>query len=243
MARKYKDLLDDLRREPYWLISGQRLLKIAGASETDSGDSGTGDGGTGGEGEGDSGAGAGDSGGSKDKPVKTAAELEAERKSAEASETERKLREKLRLADQRASNAETKVRDLENKDKSAEERLTSENADLLTKSGRLETVNRQLAIQVAFLKQSHVQWVDPEDALAVAMRSLKDVDVEDDGSVDAKTVKKVVDDLAKAKPHLVKKPAAPSGGGVTGDKGGKGGTADDKELLRQFPAVRSRLRS
>jgi hypothetical protein len=243
MVRNYKDLLDELRREPYWLIGGQRLLKIAGGSETDPGDSGTGDEGTGGNDGGDSGASGGDSGGGTGKPAKTAAELEAERQAAAASETERKLRERLRLADQRASNAENKVKDLENKDKSAEERLTSENADLLTKSGRLETVNRSLAIQVAFLKQSHVQWVDPEDALAVAMRSLKDVDVEDDGTVDAKTVKKVVDDLAKAKPHLVKKPTAPSGGGVTGDKGGKGGTADDKELLRQFPALRSRIRS
>jgi hypothetical protein len=243
MARIYQDLLDELRREPYWLVGGQRLPKIAGGSETDPGDSGAGGEGTGSEGDGDSGAGGGDSGSkdSKDKPTKTAAELEAERLTAAASESERKLREKLRLADQRATNAETRARDLENKDKTVEERLTSENADLLSKNGRLETVNRQLAIQVAFLKQSHVTWVDSEDALDVAMRSLKDVDVEDDGSVDAKTVKKVVDDLAKAKPHLVKKPATASGGGVTGDKGGKT-SPDDKEMERLFPALRTRSR-
>ena len=123
--------------------------------------------------------------------------------------------------------------------------MGGELADAEANVSRLTSINRNLALQIAFFRNSTVDWVDPADAMYIAMRELSDLEVDEDGSTDDDEVKKVIATMAKTKPHLVRRQQPKSGTGVGGkqkDTNGAAGSVAAK-LAGQFPALRTRLPS
>jgi hypothetical protein len=129
------------------------------------------------------------------------------------------------------------------KDRPEVERVRGELADSESTVSRLTQVNRDLALQVAFFRNSKVDWVDPSDAMYIAMRELSDLEVEEDGSTDDAEVQKVIARMVKEKGHLVRRSQPKSGAGVGGGKKGQdnGATADQSRIAGMFPAVKSRV--
>lgn len=251
MSQRLRELLVRMdRADRYWLVGNRRFPIIAGGSNTDPGDSGA-------EGEPDEGEPEGepDSEGEpdegepkdedKDEP-KDRRSADAERKKREQEDAQRKARQKIANADRRASEAEARARKLQqelDKDKPEVDRLRGELAESEANVSRLQSVNRELALSVAFFRNSNVDWVDPADALTIALRELADLEVDDDGSTEDSEVKKVIASMAKAKPHLVRRQQPKSGAGVGGG-GKKDGGQQQQDLARlqtQMPALRGRV--
>jgi hypothetical protein len=129
------------------------------------------------------------------------------------------------------------------KDRPEVERVKGELAEAEGRVSHLTSVNRELALQVAFFRNSKVDWVDPSDAMYIALRELADLEVEEDGSTDDAEVSKVIARMVKEKQHLVRRSQPKSGAGVGGGKKQDNGlpsglTADQAAMA---PAVRSRL--
>lgn len=234
------------------LPSGRIVWPIAGAAEgdgtddkkDDTGSAGTGDGNTGNAG-GDSGSSGGDQGGDKQPASITREEYEA-------------LHKRMTAADQRASKAEQDLRALTDKEKSELEKAQRDLQETAAERDQLRETVKTQAVRLAFLTSaSDITWHDPEDALAMAMRDLKDIEVAEDGTVDRNRVKAAAQSLAKSKPYLVKsQDGAGSGEGSAANEGkngaGTGKSGDDmngsgkanKELLdreamaKKFPALR-----
>lgn len=71
---------------------------------------------------------------------------------------------------------------------------------------KLTDTNRELTAQIAFFRANVVDWVDPSDAFTLALNSgILDDAVDEDGNVDARELRRGLRELAKRKPHLVKK--------------------------------------
>lgn len=118
-----------------------------------------------------------------------------------------------------------------------------------------EAKAQQLAIENSFLRVNEVDWIKPEQALALMMADDDyDIEFDDDGKVDRKSLKAELKRFAKANPHLVKKPAAKTDDGDDADEGGAGskstapkmngtrkGNKDKpktrEELAKKFPAL------
>lgn len=163
-----------------------------------------------------------------------------------------KLKTRMKAADKRASDTETRLRTLENKDKKPEEITSQEAIDAKAKADKLAEDNRTLRLHNAFLASNTVDWVDPEDALHLV--DLSDVDVDDDGIVDRKALARALRDLAKRKPHLVKKSKASgkddddeeddedqgsrrSANTMNGKRKGSRSGTDRAALEKRFPAL------
>lgn len=117
-----------------------------------------------------------------------------------------RYRVKLREAEARERALEERLRRLEDSDKPQDEVLKRDMAELKERSDNLTEVNRILTSQLAFFKSNQIDWVDPSDAFALAEREgLFDELVDDDGTVDTRELRRGLKDLAKRKPHLVKK--------------------------------------
>lgn len=63
-----------------------------------------------------------------------------------------------------------------------------------------------LARENAFLRSNEIIWHDPADVLKLI--DFDEIDVDEDGNVDARQLRRALRDLAKRKPHLVKKSSA-----------------------------------
>lgn len=163
-----------------------------------------------------------------------------------------RLYARMQAADRNATEAAKKVREYEDKDKTELERATARAEEAEAKLAEATVAVQNQAIRLAFLSaSSDVTWHDPEDALAFAMKSddLKDLKVNEDGSVDKSVVVKAVKDLAKSKPYLVKKASETDDddkddkdkNGSSGHQpnGGKDKTKLDREkLAAKYPALR-----
>lgn len=253
MVQRTREELQDL----YWRrllgtrADGRPVFVIAGGSEsaTEDADSGGDDGGDEAEGDADEGdEEADDTDSEKDKPDdksgKKKPSAEAERRRREQDERQRKVNQKIANADRRAAESERKFKELKaqlDQDKPESERLRSELADSEGEVTRLRGINRDLALQVAFFRNSRVDWVDPSDAMTIAMRDLSSLEVEDDGTVDDDEVKNVINRIVKDKGHLVRKAQPKSGEKVAGGKA-KDGQGDMPDLAKSFPALRTRQR-
>lgn len=157
------------------------------------------------------------------------------------------LKKKLRLADKRAAEAEKKLRDAEDKDKSELEVAKRDLEESKKENEELAAKNHELALTNAFLLVNEYTWHDPEEALASATRRklLEDVQDKDSGDVDPSKLKKALESLAKAAPHLVKKGVEDDTPGSTathtvgkGGKGGKGAEFDRATLEKRYSALR-----
>lgn len=157
------------------------------------------------------------------------------------------LKKRMQAADQRASKLEAAEKERELAGKSEQEKLTIERDELKSSVEKLQGELNTLRLQNAFLTANKHTWADPEDALRLA--DLSEVDVTD-GKVDMKALTRALDDLAKRKPHLVKKvneegnakdeSAAPSGAEMNGTRKGAQSGVDRAALAKRFPVLGQR---
>lgn len=210
----------------YVRLDGSVVWPVMGASPDDPNDGGSGDGepndsgGTGGTGSTGSEGGTGTEGG--DKPV-SRAEFE-------------RLQQHLSAADKKRTEAEAKLKEIEDSKKDELTKAT-ERADELQKTVEQQKADlAALRLDNAFLSVNEVTWHDKEDAMLAAQRGgyLEGV-VGEDGKVDQKLLAKKLGELAKAKPHLVKagtekknEPLPPSGGAVGSGGGAPKDNASDE---------------
>lgn len=158
------------------------------------------------------------------------------------------LKKKLRLADKRAAEAEKKLREAEDKDKSELEVAKRDLEEAKKKNEDLAEDNRELSLVNAFLMVNTITWHDNEDALNAARRQglLDDLQDKETGEVDKAKMKKALESLSKAKPHLVKKGAeeetpASTATHTVGGKGNKNGQQeglDKATLSKRYSALR-----
>lgn len=180
-----------------------------------------------------------------DKPVYTAEEYN-------------RLKARMQAADRRATDTEKRLKSLEDKDKPEDKKTKEALEASLAENTALKEARKKDLIQLAFLRANDVEWHDPEDALTMA--DLSDVEIDDDGNVDRKALKAALRDLAKRKPHLVKKSKKDddddddgnddddngndqrsSGSKMAGNrKGNKGKGPTREDLAKRFPALRRR---
>lgn len=152
---------------------------------------------------------------------------------------------RMQAADRNRQAAEDKVKEFTDKDKSELERATELADGLKTENESLTALIRDLRIEKAFLISNQYTWHDPEDVLVAVKGELDKIDISDDGVVDKKSLKSVLDDIAKRKPHWIK--PVNGGNGSSGEPGPgrsnnhKDDKAKRKDLEDKFPALR-RLR-
>jgi hypothetical protein len=146
-----------------------------------------------------------------------------------------KLRSQLQAADKGRAALEKKLKEI---DDAKKDELTkaNEKVDELEKQRTKDGKEiADLRLQNAFLTaDTGITWHDPADALALAERQgyLAEV-VGEDGKVDAAKLKVKLQELAKAKPHLVNKSSGEeeqprSTGAKVGSKGTGGGSKENK---------------
>ena len=122
----------------------------------------------------------------------------------------------------RAATAEAELEKLRNADQTEQEKAVT----AARKEGETEATNRandRLIRAEAKAVAAGAKFRDPSDAIAQLGNKLADIPVDEDGEVDQKALKALVDELAKAKPYLVDTgsttaTAADAGIGTTGTK-------------------------
>lgn len=225
--------------------AGRPVFRIAGGSPD-----GDGDGGAGGSG-GDGGSGAGDgtdnSGGDGDGDGGSGGDTKNDdmtpREKALAEEKERQFRRRQE-AETKAADLEKRLKEIEDKDKSEVERATGKVQELETENTTLKEALKQSNLRLAFVSSNKYTWHDPEDALRLT--DLSDITWDDKtGEPDKKALEKALDDLAKSKPHLVKKAddgdgagSGPSGAPANGKRKGEGDELSREALMKKYPALR-----
>lgn len=129
-------------------------------------------------------------------------------------------------AEQRAKAAEEELEKIRSANQSEAEKAL----DKARKEGRTEATtqsNARLVRAEVKAAAATAQFNDPGDAVAQLHAQLATVKVSDDGDVDEAAVKALIEQLAKDKPYLLKKPgtASPSDAGI-GAGGGSAATRD-----------------
>lgn len=155
------------------------------------------------------------------------------------------LHERMRAADRRASAAELKLREIDDKDKSELDKATRDLGEVTTERDKLKTDLDSVRLQLAFVSDNKFQWNNPKAALKLA--DLSEVKIGEDGSVTG--LDKALQALAKSDPYLLKGKAEdddededpPSGSGSTKRRKDDKAKVDKEALARQYPALRGRL--
>lgn len=125
---------------------------------------------------------------------------------SKASRQAKRYRLKLRETERERDTLNARIKELEDRDKPDDEVASRDLTEARSQIESLTEVNRVMAAQLAFFKSNQIDWIDPSDAFALAEREgLFDDVLDDDGTVDARELRRGLRDLAKRKPHLVKK--------------------------------------
>lgn len=156
-----------------------------------------------------------------------------------------KQRQRALAADKRAGDAESKYKQLTEKDLPELERLKNQTAELLSRAEKAEAQVRELRIGNAFLTDNTYTWHNPQRALELADKA--GISIEEDGSVTG--LKDSLKKLAASDPYLIKTENNAGDGGKTGppstvpgNNGGSGGGAPNKsQMAIRFPAMRTRV--
>ena len=125
-----------------------------------------------------------------------------------ASQQAKRYRLKLRAAEKELGDLTARMKAIEDQEKAPDEVASRDIADLRSKNDALIETNRVMHAQLAFFKTSvpGVTWIDASDVFALAERSgLFDDVIDEDGTIDETELRRSLKDLAKRKPHLVKK--------------------------------------
>ena len=115
-----------------------------------------------------------------------------------------KIKERMRVADRRRTEAEKELQKIRDKDKPELEKVKGEHADLTKQVETLQRSLGSLRLENSFLKANKHSWHDAETALALAQAKgyLEDV-VDEDGEVDRKALTKALDRLATEHKYLL----------------------------------------
>lgn len=163
------------------------------------------------------------------------------------SELER-MRKRMQAADKRASEAEARLRKIDDADKSELQKAQDKVTEVETENTALKDQVSSLRLEVAFLSTNSHTWHKPGVALRLAQSEgyLEDV-MGDDGKVDEKAMKKALDNLAKEHEYLVNKGSGSGGGsGSSGEPaGGRSKNGKDDKVVedqdrRRAPALNRR---
>lgn len=155
------------------------------------------------------------------------------------------LKNRMAAADRRATAAEAKVQEYENKDKTELQLAQDEAAKAAKAQEDLERELRAARIGNAFLISNKYAWHNPDRALSLL--DLADVTIDDDGKVVG--LDKAIDALAKAEPYLIKpsesdddddddEPKVQSGAAVGSAKGGAKSKHDRAAMEAKYPGLR-----
>jgi hypothetical protein len=163
----------------------------------------------------------------------------------------REARREAERAKAEAANAQQKAKEYEDRDKSDLEKAQERAAVAEKRAADLEASNKRLSLRSAFMADTSVAWVDPDDALDMAMRQfgLGDLEVSDSGRVDKKALQKILKRVADEKAYLVKKEEGSDGKQRSGApfNGGKGGgkkeVSNEAAMRQKFPAMRGRRKT
>jgi hypothetical protein len=150
-----------------------------------------------------------------------------------------KLFARMQAADRAKTAAEQKLADIEKAKMGDLERAQAERDEALAQVAALAKVVENLRIENAFHLENKYTWHDPKDALGAL--DMSGVEIGEDGKVSG--LKSAIDDVAKRKPHFVKKDSGDPAPVASGDpangqrKGNKAEGADRKALANRFPAL------
>lgn len=125
-----------------------------------------------------------------------------------ASEQAKRYRLKLRAAETKVGELESRLQAIEDETKAPDEVAARTINDLKDKNESLNDALLTAHAQLAFFKTKvpGVTWVDAADAFALAERAgLFDDAIDESGNVDERELRRGLKDLAKRKPHLVVK--------------------------------------
>jgi hypothetical protein len=151
-----------------------------------------------------------DKGKGRKKPTKKTTKDEDDEEDDKPTRPERqaaRYRTQLRAEQARTKALEERLQAIEDKDKKPDEIVQREANEAKERASKLADKVRSQNLRLAFYESNTIEWADPADALKLV--DLDEVDVDDDGTVDAKALRLALKDLAKRKPHLVKPKAAP----------------------------------
>lgn len=230
--------------QPIGYINGKPVWPVIGGADGDGdeGSSGTGDDGDAGDGndQGNAAAGSDGTGDSSESGKAGGSEETVSKAEFEA------LKRRMQAADQRASNAETKVKDFEDKDKSDLEKANNRVEELEKRDRERDADFKALQMRDAFRDASDAEELSWHNS-GLAMKELKQdlITVEDDGTV--KGMVNAIKALAKDHPYLVKpkddddnNEGQASGGSFGGKQGGKKVVDDKNKMSAKYPALRGR---
>lgn len=154
-----------------------------------------------------------------------------------------KQQARTKAADERAARLDAELKQLRDKDLPEIDKLKRGFAEAQEQVQTLQTTNRDLALQVAFLSDNTHTWHDPKTALKLV--DLAQVTVEESGEVSG--LKDALKALATSHPFLIKQEAtteapkppstAPGNNGSTGGK-----PAGAKAMATRLPALQTRPR-
>lgn len=145
---------------------------------------------------------------------------------------------RMKAADKRATEAERKLRERDDADKSDLEKAQGQVTELEKTVSTLQTKVSELTLHNAFLTSNNITWHDPDTALALAGSKgyLEDVVDEESGEVDRKALAKALEKMSKEHKYLVKsedknddEPGGPSGEPA----GGRSENNDDTKVKRE----------
>jgi hypothetical protein len=219
-----------------------------GGSEGDQGDrsgsgadGGSGSGESGGDGEDSEGAGDGDEDEMSGLPDNV---KEILRKNRAAT---RKAEQAKAAAETAAAEATAKVKEYADRDKSELEKAQERAATAEQTAADEKAKGQRLALRGAFLASDKYTWVNPEDALDMALLrfDLGSLEVDADGRVDRKKLDAILKRMADEKTYLVKKEDDEGAGkGASGGSfnGGKSNAKAKNEgaLAARYPAMAGR---
>lgn len=164
------------------------------------------------------------------------------------------MRIRMQAADRNAAaarkalqDAEAKIKEFEDKDKTELERFQTSATEAQAKLADAEQTIASMRLQIAFLSSNDVDWHSP--AVALKLLDTSGVAVED-GEV--KGMAEAIKKLAADNPYLVKTATGSSGEdessstkrktgeSTNGGSGGGSGEIDRKRMEERFPALRGR---
>lgn len=163
-----------------------------------------------------------------------------------------RYRTQLRDTQRELAELKEQMRKAADEGKPADELLKRDLAEATERNTTLAARVDSLAKENAFLRSNDVQWHDPADVLKLI--DFDEIDVDEDGTVDARQLRRALRDLAKRKPHLVKKSGGraqddeddndeeprsrSSAPAMNGSRRGKQKTGTDRaSLAKRFPVL------
>jgi hypothetical protein len=129
-------------------------------------------------------------------------EQRSEEKPISAEEFEA-LKRRMQAADRRATAAEEKVREFQDKDKTELQRVTDRVSELEESLGAKDELIKTLQLQNGFLAANKYTWHDPE--LALKQVDMDSVEFDADGKPSKESLAKALKSVADKHPYLVKR--------------------------------------